>query len=224
MIKRIIFLTLVLIPLSYHFYVFPQEKKSLNLDDIEKLLRSGVVSNKVILKLLAERGINFIAKEEDISMLRSSGANDEVIDVIRQESIEYGKENFGNIYVESDPSGAKVTIDGYTYDRKTPFQIEKLSPGIKKLIVDGVEGYGKYKGEVSIKSSRTTSIKAILPPQLFSITIYTDIPFTKVHLTGDMYKRKDMGITGYYSPIIVKSLKQGEYIIEVEKEDYLPIK
>ncbi len=70
-----------------------------------------------------------------------------------------------------------------------------------------------------IKPAKIISIKVQLPMigRLFSITLYTDIPFAKLYLTGDTFQRKDMGISGYYSPIIVKNLKHAEYTIEVEK-------
>lgn len=226
MLKVIFFFTLSLAVLICPFYISSQEKKPFEFADIKGLLKSGVISSKEIKELIDNRGINFVVTDEEINILTSLGADDDVVNAIREASAEYEKKMLGDLYVESDPPGAKITIDGNPYAGKTPLRIERLPSGTKKLIVSGVEGYRDYEGEVTIEPLKTASIKVKLPPlsRLFSITVSTDIPYVKVYLTGDIYERKDMGITGYYSPLIVKNLKQGEYTIEIEKEGYLPLK
>ncbi len=203
-----------------------REKRPLSLSDIERLLNSGVISNKVIVRLISERGINFAVTEKDIDRLKTLGANDDAVNALRQASSEYEERIFGNIYVESDPPGAKVSIDGLLYTGKTPLRIEKLPSGNKKLIVHGVDDYGKFEGEIMIKPAKTISLKVQLPklPPLFSITVNTDIPFAQLYLTGNEYQRKNIGITERHEPIIVENLNQGEYVLELEKEGYLPIK
>ncbi len=89
--KRLIFIILVLIVFSYPFYIFSEEKKPLNLTDIEKFLKSGVVSSKVIIKLITEHGINFVATDETLDSLRRAGADTGVVEAVKQASANYMK-------------------------------------------------------------------------------------------------------------------------------------
>ncbi len=92
MTKKVItpFLILFIICLLSHIaFAAEKEKRPLNFADIEKLLNSGVVSNAVIIKLITGRGINFVVTEENLEILKNAGADNAVIEAIKQASAEY---------------------------------------------------------------------------------------------------------------------------------------
>lgn len=146
--RRSAILFVLIMITNYPCSVISQENRPLNLNDIGNFLKSGGISDQVTIRLLTERGINFILNEEETNRLRNLGATDDVIDVLIRETIKYQEENLSSLSIKSEPPGARVSIDGVPYVGKTPLKIEKLASGTKKLVVDGVEGYGKFESEL----------------------------------------------------------------------------
>ncbi|MDP3013629.1 MAG: PEGA domain-containing protein [Candidatus Subteraquimicrobiales bacterium] len=137
MIKRIIFFVLLLTTLSYPFCVFPQEKKPLNLTDIEKLLRSGVVSNAVIIKLITKRGVSFIVTEDVTNKLRDIGADNTLIKTIKKAS--------GGQYPQSRQSGfAREKIEELS-EKKGVIKVMQITGEI--IAVDAKSNTLKVKGK-----------------------------------------------------------------------------
>ncbi|WP_456472622.1 PEGA domain-containing protein [Methanocaldococcus sp.] len=65
-------------------------------------------------------------------------------------------EETGSLFVESDPSGAEIYIDG-DYKGKTPKTISELSPGTHTLKLR-MDGYSDYTKDVEIKTGETTNV------------------------------------------------------------------
>jgi hypothetical protein len=65
------------------------------------------------------------------------------------------------VYVESDPSGAEVFIDGL-YQGTAPIQNSKISPGRHKLELLKVAGYQEYHGSFEVKSGHSWKYRVVL--------------------------------------------------------------
>jgi len=80
-----IFITLLLlVNLSVPAFVFGQEeKKPYKIEELEKLIKAGVISDERIIELLYENGLNFYPDDEAIARLKRAGASDKVIEAVR---------------------------------------------------------------------------------------------------------------------------------------------
>ncbi len=75
---------LLLVNLSVPAFVFGQEeKKPYQIDELEKLIKAGVVSDERIIELLYENGLSFYPDDEAIARLKRAGASDQVIEAVR---------------------------------------------------------------------------------------------------------------------------------------------
>lgn len=74
---------LLLVNLCVPAFVFGQEKKPYQLEELEKLIKSGVISDERIIELLYENGLSFYPDDEAIARLKRAGASDKVIEAVR---------------------------------------------------------------------------------------------------------------------------------------------
>ncbi|MFA6143064.1 MAG: PEGA domain-containing protein [Candidatus Omnitrophota bacterium] len=72
----------------------------------------------------------------------------------------------GIIYINSQPSGASVLVNGKLYKDPTPAQIEELKPGIYKIEVKR-EGFYAWEGELVVEPNMATRADKIV---LFPVT------------------------------------------------------
>ncbi len=90
---------------------------------------------------------------------------------------------FGYLTVKSNPSGAKVYVDG-SYIGNTPLENYKLSTGQHSLKVTK-QGYQDYTTTVTINPGKTTVVNAQLIPQPASLTIDSNPSGADVYIDGD---------------------------------------
>jgi len=60
-----------------------EEKKPYEIEELEKLIKAGVISDERIIELLYENGLSFYPDDEAIARLKRAGASDEVIEAVR---------------------------------------------------------------------------------------------------------------------------------------------
>jgi len=79
-----LFLTILLLAnLCVPVVLFGQEKKPYKIEELEKLIKSGVISDERIIELLYENGLSFYPDDEAIARLKRAGASDKVIEAVR---------------------------------------------------------------------------------------------------------------------------------------------
>lgn len=75
---------LLLVNLSAPVLVLGQEeKKPYDIEELERLIKSGVVSDERIIELLYENGLSFYPDDEAVARLKRAGASDQVIEAVR---------------------------------------------------------------------------------------------------------------------------------------------
>ncbi len=68
---------------------------------------------------------------------------------------------FGDIFISSDPSGAKVYLDGTDTGKRTDCTLENVSAGVHELKIE-LEGYGKWEGNVTVIANQAVDVHATL--------------------------------------------------------------
>ncbi|AXI24711.1 serine/threonine protein kinase [Methanofervidicoccus sp. A16] len=111
------------------------------------------------------------------------------------------------LYIRSDPSGAKVYIDGY-YKGTTPLTVE-VSPGTHTIKIKK-DGYKDYSDTVYVSSGDSKTINAKLTSKKATLYIRSDPSGAKVYINGE-YKGK--------TPLELK-LDPGFYTVKISKDGY----
>jgi PKD repeat protein len=121
----------------------------------------------------------------------------------------------GSVAVTSVPNGAAVTFDG-KYEGTTPVIIPQVLPGNHEITLT-YPGYADLNQSVSVGSSQTTALNAILlvsaelPGSTGSLTVLTDPAGAQVSVDGDM-----KGV----SPATIPGLSAGPHTLLLKLEDY----
>lgn len=63
--------------------VIQEEKQPYSLEELEKMIRDGVLEDERIIELLYENGLSFYPDEKAIARLKRAGASDQVIEAVR---------------------------------------------------------------------------------------------------------------------------------------------
>ena len=126
-----------------------------------------------------------------------------------------GESTSGSIYVTSNPSGARVYLDG-AYKGTTPYTITSVSVGSHTIKLTKT-GYGDITKIVNVVSGGTTSVSetlTLIPPSTGSISILSSPLSASVYFDG-VYK----GTT----PYTITSVSAGSHTIELIKTGYVDI-
>ncbi len=116
---------------------------------------------------------------------------------------------YGNLRIESKPSGAEVYIDG-VYRGKTPLTIKNLLAKTYELKLT-YPGYSDIVEKVEIKEGIETRVSLSLLPAVGSLSINSSPSGAEVYLNG-VYR----GLT----PLLISNLYPGTYQIQLRKSGY----
>ena len=89
-----------------------------------------------------------------------------------------------SVSINSEPSGARIFIDGEDTGRSTPATIGDLSPDRPYKVRVALNGYGSYDEVVTPQAGRTSGVRAALAQQFGSFTIDAK-PWFFVFIDGD---------------------------------------
>jgi hypothetical protein len=120
----------------------------------------------------------------------------------------------GTIEVQSNPTGANVTLDG-VFQGITPLTVLDVSGGIHTLRIEK-SGYVPWEEPAIVFANETTTVFAELsmaPPTTGSVAVESDPDSANVYLDGDL---KGM------SPVAILNVTPGPHIVLIEKTGYLP--
>jgi len=116
----------------------------------------------------------------------------------------------GDLYIETDRTGASVEIDGKTVKGTTPLTLKGYAAGEHRIVVRKGAWYGSEK----VYLSPDDLLKVIISMQKGkgSIKIFCNVSGADVFLDG-----KPAGQT----PVKLDDVSAGEHIVEIKKEGYL---
>ncbi|RLA89661.1 MAG: hypothetical protein DRG20_04400 [Deltaproteobacteria bacterium] len=110
--------------------------------------------------------------------------------------------------IRSNPPGAKIIIDGKEKG-ETPFSLT-ISPGEHNVIIKK-DGYSTWKKNIEIKKGESKKLVAYLKARYGSLYLDTIPSNADIYING-----KKAGKT----PLELKKIKPGKYLIKIKKERY----
>ena len=117
----------------------------------------------------------------------------------------------GSIQVNSNPTGAKVYLDGEDTGKETNCTLEDVSVGSHTIKLTK-DGYEDYETEVTVERDKTATISATLTSLYGSIKVSSTPTGAKVYLDGT-YTGKTTNCTLY-------NIEPGSHTIKLTKEGY----
>jgi hypothetical protein len=115
----------------------------------------------------------------------------------------------GVLVVASEPSGARLWIDGIPRPETTPAELVDLAPGQHSLTV--ATASLAYDAAIRIEAGRKTSVSAALRPRLVRVDCASDPPGARVILDG-----RELGVT----PVSVSGVGAGEHVLAMERDGH----
>jgi hypothetical protein len=86
-----------------------------------------------------------------------------VLYLITNKSKSSPAEKIGSIAVNSDPTGAKVFLDGSDTGQLTNCALDSVKAGLHNLRID-LESFGRWEGQVEVKENQPAQVSAKLAP------------------------------------------------------------
>jgi archaellum component FlaG (FlaF/FlaG flagellin family) len=145
-------------------------------------------------------------KERIAAVSRADRATDTCTYTVTKRMPRYGK-----IRVTSDPSQARVFLDG-TYRGRTPITVGDVTVGEHQIKITK-DDYYDWSETVMVRSDRTSAVLARLDriPRTGSISVTSSPSHARVFLDGEYRGR---------TPLTIRNVRVGEYQIKVTKEGY----
>jgi formylglycine-generating enzyme required for sulfatase activity len=125
--------------------------------------------------------------------------------------------HYGFLTLTSDPSGARVYLDGHPIG-ETPIRKKQLLSRSYDLLVRNDPLYHDKKTSVTITDLTERKVTVKLPPAFATLVVKTDPPDALVTITGVTVTQKTSGSKG----LVEERLSSGTYHISVTKELYRP--
>jgi len=116
---------------------------------------------------------------------------------------------YGNLNISSNPSGAKIFLDGKKAGQ-TPYRLKNIPKGQHKLELK-LEGFDKWKKNVNIVSGKEQKVEGKLVNSYGSIEVNTTPSGAVVLLNG-----KEFGRT----PLSRKKIQKGRYHLELKLQGH----
>lgn len=123
------------------------------------------------------------------------------------------KPNFGNLTIESSPSGASVYIDGENTYYKTPYQA-RLAPGEHEYRLE-YDLYHPLEGTFQLAAGAAERLGLRLLPNFGTLRVESNPAGAEVRLDGQSIGR---------TPLTRHELRSGSYRLEVAADMYEPLR
>ena len=186
--------------------------KPLDSDQVLGLVTGGLARERAA-TLIKRRGIDFALTEEYLEMLRIAGADESLLQTIRDST------PFGEISVETSP-GAEVWLDDQRQgraDAEGHRAIRNVLKGTHQLKVS-LPGYYDYAQTVAVNTSEATKLTAVLVPLLVKINPKDGLKYVWVP-AGNFtmgYSRRDYRCKADEKPPHQVTLSKGFWIGQTE--------
>jgi formylglycine-generating enzyme required for sulfatase activity len=110
-----------------------------------------------------------------------------------------------DLYIESEPMGALVTIDGIEHGT-TPLLVEDLPIG-SAIVVEARQGTLTAREELSLRESELQSLSLVLGVETGNIVVFTSERGLEVKIDGERFGTLDSGL--------LRNVAAGEHILEL---------
>ncbi len=117
---------------------------------------------------------------------------------------------YGALSVNTEPSGAVVTMNRYTYDDTTPLLVDSLESREYDLVVN-LPGYDPCRRRIKINMDDTTVINLNMDSILGWVNITSEPPGANIHI--------DNSLESLIAPTL-DSLPPGDYVIRADLAGY----
>jgi hypothetical protein len=117
----------------------------------------------------------------------------------------------GALYLESQPAGARIFIDGRRHDAVTPSRIHGLATGQHRVRL--ATRTGVYECEVRIEPGEEENVSAALQPAVAKLVIESEPAGARVELDG-----RAAGQT----PLTVGAVVAGGHVVKIQRDGYEP--
>jgi hypothetical protein len=118
----------------------------------------------------------------------------------------------GNIYVDSDPQGTHITLNGVSMGFTTPYKLTDVLTGTHQLSLS-LYGYTTWSQLVLVEANKTTEVFADLVSIYGKIAVSSSPPSAAIQLDGVN--------TGLVTPDILVDLNPGAYHVKLTLPAYL---
>lgn len=118
---------------------------------------------------------------------------------------------FGKLSIQSDPTGARVILNGVDTGQVTPYENPTCASGKMQVLLRLDEFYDDWSENVNIHDGETTEVNAPLSPNFGTLSIAVDPPGVSVVVNDESWGE---------SPV-ERRVKAGSYEVVVEGEKYL---
>jgi hypothetical protein len=112
--------------------------------------------------------------------------------------------------IETDPPGAKVTVDGRACGR-SPVIVEGLPVPGRRLVEASLAGFGSARQEIPLRAGSVLGVRLSLRPDLLSLLVTSDPPAAQVLVDG-----QGRGST----PLSVQGIAAGRHRLEARREGF----
>ncbi len=120
----------------------------------------------------------------------------------------------GNVYIESNPNGAEIFLDGLTTAKVTPDTLKDLATGSHKITLKE-NNYIDTVINIIIQNNKTISASVKLIPKIVTGNIYIASNPTGAQLFLDSVN------TGKITPDTLKNISPGDHKITLKKNNYV---
>jgi hypothetical protein len=171
-------------------------------------LVAGGVPNSRAAALVEQRGVDFLADEQYLDMLRVAGADDTLLAAVRAASAALR----GELVIVTSPD-AEVYLDGALQGRANALGELDAKPqaGVHALRVS-LGGKRDFRQEVTLAARQTTRVEAVLVPEPGSIRVRTS-PGAEVLL--DNSSRGSVDQTGQ---LVISDVTPGDHVLRASAE------
>ena len=146
--------------------------------------------------------------ESSREITRRIGSGGEQV-VTQQPGMEIAQKKYGDIIIESNPSGATIFVDDVEKGF-TPQELTRIEVGTRRLMLVK-PGYETLNKGVIVSEDAPISVSEVLIPKTGSLTVLSE-PIGATVFLNDVPKGK--------TPLDIPSLNIGDYVVTVSLENY----
>lgn len=124
----------------------------------------------------------------------------------------------GGLYLESQPSGATVYLDGLELEEKTPIIKDDLVAG--QYLVELSKGNYAAKEVIFVNANTTTRRDINMERLTGQLTIVTDPPEATVEIDGEKLDEKSTIVLEGKATFVLYNFPSGKHSLKISKEGY----
>ncbi len=130
---------------------------------------------------------------------------------------------YGALSISSNPSGARIMLDGRELVMTTPARVDSVKPGFHAVAIS-LAGYKAFADTVAVQGDSVSAVAAKLEKEPTEIAAAEKFgPLTVRSQPAGAGVKIDGRDTGERTPCVIRRLDLGTYRVTVEKAGYEPV-